>query len=82
MTMGRTINKALTKFGITNVFATDKKGKTGRKGWRAIALEKDAWRTLAHPDPAVRAGKAIKRKPNKPKPKPKKWPQGRWAHLA
>lgn len=78
MTMGRTINKALTKFGITNVFTTDKKGK---QGWRAIAQERGAWRTLTHPDPAVRAGKAIRRKPNKPKPKPKE-PQGRWAHLA
>jgi hypothetical protein len=59
MTIGRTINKALTKFNITTEFA-------GNKGWRRIAQERADWRRLTHPNPAVRARKVVQ--PNARRP--------------
>ena len=40
MTIGRTINKALTKFGISKVFGGFK------DGWRALAEDRNTWHLL------------------------------------
>ena len=47
MTIGRTINKALSKFNISTDF----------KQWRSTATKKAEWRHRTHPDPGVRAKK-------------------------